>query len=200
MKRFLARTFAAAVMCAAVSGAVYAYPGDMTDGVADTFVRGTPDLKLGSGDGDAASFAVNGLMPGSSGTQTWTVTNAGSGDGRLTLMGIGVAEGAGATSEPELADESAGIDIPQLGNCLMAHLFVDTNGNGRWDEGEADILGTDAVPAAINTVAEGYDLGLVLGSGGTARITLTWQMPADAGNRIQGDTLSLDITFCLHSA
>jgi hypothetical protein len=78
----------------------------------------------------------------------------------------------------------------------MVHIFVDANNNGVWDSGETDILGTNAAPVAINTIAASYDLRLSLAaSGGTNYITLTWSVPTATGNRIQGDSVTLNITF-----
>ncbi len=62
--------------------------------------------------------------------------------------------------------------------------------------GETDILGTNAAPVAINTIAASYDLNLSLAaSGGTNYITLRWSVPTATGNRIQGDSVTLNITF-----
>ena len=74
-------------------------------------------------------------------------------------------------------------------------MFIDTNGNSAWDSGETDILGTNASPVAINTIAGNYPLNLSLASGNTTYITLVWSVPTSVDNRIQGDSVTLDLTF-----
>jgi hypothetical protein len=138
---------------------------------------------------------VSGVKPGDSGGGTWTVANVGSIAGYLDLESCNVTEAVGTTTDPELADEG-GPDTPQLGNYLMVHIFVDANNNGVWDAGETDILGTNATPVAINTIAASYDLSLSLAaSGGTNYITLRWSVPTATGNRIQGDSVTINTTF-----
>ena len=116
--------------------------------------------------------------------------------GYLDLESCNVTEAIGTTTDPELADEPTSLDTTQLGNYLLVHMFVDANNNGSWDAGETDILGTNAIPVAINTIAASYNLNLSLAaSGGTSYITLRWSVATATGNRIQGDSVTLNITF-----
>jgi predicted ribosomally synthesized peptide with SipW-like signal peptide len=183
------------LVCILIGGSVYAYFSDTETSTGNTFTAGTVDLNLDGGNTNVVKFTVGDVKPGDNGTGTWTVTNAGSIDGYLDLENVSVTEGTGATTDPELVDEPTHADTTQLGNYLMVHIFVDTNDNGSWDTGEADIFGTNASPAAINTIAGSYDLSLSLTQGSTDYITLVWSVPISADNRIQGDNVTLDITF-----
>jgi predicted ribosomally synthesized peptide with SipW-like signal peptide len=183
------------LVCVLIGGGVYAYFSDTETSTGNTFTAGTLDLNLDGGNTNVVKFTVGDVKPGDSGNGTWTVANAGSIDGYLDLESVGVTEGTGTTTDPELVDEPTHADTVQLGNYLLGHIFVDTDNSGSWDSGETDIFGTNASPAAINTIAGSYDLSLSLTQGSTNYITLAWSVPTSADNRIQGDNVTLDMTF-----
>ncbi|MCJ7744605.1 MAG: CalY family protein, partial [Dehalococcoidales bacterium] len=185
-----------ALVGALIGGGVYAYFSDTETSTGNTFTAGTLDLNLDGGNTNVVKFTVSNVKPGDSDNGTWTVRNVGSIAGYLDLVSCNVTEAIGVTTDPELADEPTALDTTQLGNYLMVHIFVDANNNGSWDSGEADILGTNAAPVAIKTIAASYNLNLSLAaSGGTNYITLRWSVPTATGNRIQGDSVTLNITF-----
>ena len=185
-----------ALVSALIGGGIFAYFSDVETSTGNTFTAGTLDLNLDGGNTNVVKFTVSDVKPGDSGGGSWTVANVGSIAGYLDLESISVSEAIGTTTDPEEADEPTGVDTIQLGTYLMVHLFVDTNNNGSWDAGEADIFGTDAAPAAINTIAASYALDLSLAAtGGTNYITLVWSVGTGTDNRIQGDSVTLDITF-----
>ncbi|MCK4369036.1 MAG: SipW-dependent-type signal peptide-containing protein [Dehalococcoidales bacterium] len=196
MKRILMSLMTVALVSALIGGGVFAYFSDVETSTGNTFTAGTLDLNLDGGNTNVVKFTVSDVKPGDSGGGSWTVANVGSIAGYLDLESISVSEAIGTTTDPEEADEPTGVDTIQLGTYLMVHLFVDTNNNGSWDAGEADIFGTDAAPAAINTIAASYALDLSLAAtGGTNYITLVWSVGTGTDNRIQGDSVTLDITF-----
>jgi len=183
------------LVCALVGGGVYAYFSDIETSTGNTFTAGTLDLNLDGGNTNVVKFSIGDVAPGDSGYGTWTVNNAGSIDGYLDLESIAVSEAVGTTTDPELTDEPTHADTAQLGTYLLAHLFVDTNNNGSWDSGETDVFGTNASPSAINTIAGSYGLDLSLTHGSTNYFTLAWSVPTSADNRIQGDNVTLGMTF-----
>jgi predicted ribosomally synthesized peptide with SipW-like signal peptide len=196
MNKVLLSIMTIVLVCILIGGGVYAYFSDTETSTGNTFTAGTLDLNLDSGNTNVVKFNVDDATPGSSGGGTWTAANVGSIDGYLDLENISVTEGIGTTTDPELADEPTGLDTTQLGNYLLAHMFIDANNNGSWDTGETDVFGTNAAPAAINTIASSYGLDLLLtASGGTNYVTLTWSVPGATDNRIQGDNVTLDMTF-----
>jgi len=197
MKKILVSFMTIALVSALIGGGIYAYFSDVETSTGNTFTAGTLDLNLDGGNTNVVKFTVDDVKPGASGGGTWTVANVGNMDGYLDLESIGVSEGIGTTTDPELADEvPPGTDTAQLGNYLMVHMFIDANNNGSWDSGETDIFGTNASPVAINTIASSYGLDLsLLANGGTNYITLLWSVGTTVDNRIQGDSVTLDITF-----
>jgi len=195
MKKILVSFMTIALVSALIGGGIYAYFSDVETSTGNTFTAGTLDLNLDGGNTNVVKFTVDDVKPGASGGGTWEVSNVGNMDGYLDLESIGVSEDIGTTTDPELADEG-GPDTAQLGNYLMVHMFIDANNNGSWDSGETDIFGTNASPAAINTIASSYGLDLsLLANGGTNYITLLWSVGTTVDNRIQGDSVTLDITF-----
>jgi len=196
VKKILISLMTIALVSALIGGGVFAYFSDVETSTGNVFTAGTLDLNLDGGNTNVVKFTVSNVKPGDSGGGTWTVTNVGSIVGYLDLESIGVTEAIGTTTDPELADEPTGLDTTQLGNYLLVHMFIDANNNGSWDAGETDIFGTNAVPAAINTIAGSYALDLSLAaSGGTNYITLLWSVATSTDNRIQGDSVTLDMTF-----
>jgi predicted ribosomally synthesized peptide with SipW-like signal peptide len=195
MSKILLSLMMIVLVCALIGGGIYAYFSDTETSTGNTFTAGTLDLNLDGGNTNVVKFAVGDIAPGSSGNGTWTVTNVGSIDGYLDLESVGITEGVGTSTDPELADEPTHADTTQLGNYLMTHLFVDTNNNGTWDSEETDIFGTNASPAAITNIASSYDLNLSLTHGSTNYITLAWSVPGATDNRIQGDNVTLSMTF-----
>jgi len=195
MKKILVSLMTIALMSALIGGGIYAYFSDTETSTGNTFTAGTLDLNLDGVNTNVVKFTVDDVKPGDSSGGTWTVANVGNIPGYLDLESISVSEAIGTTTDPELADEG-GPDTTQLGNYLMVHMFIDANNNGSWDSGETDIFGADGAPVAINTIASSYALDLSLGaSGGTNYITLLWSVGTTVDNRIQGDSVTLNITF-----
>jgi predicted ribosomally synthesized peptide with SipW-like signal peptide len=197
MSKILISLMTIALVGALVGGGIYAYFSDTETSTGNTFSAGTLDLNLDSGNTNVVKFNVSNASPGSSGGGTWTVTNAGTTDGYLDLETVGITQGIGTTTDPELVNEPTGLDNAQLGTYLMVHMFIDANNNGNWDAGETDILGTNATPVAINTIAGNYSLDLFLTASATNYVTLRWSVPVSADNRIQGDSVILGMTFDL---
>jgi spore coat-associated protein N len=197
MKKILVSFMTIALVSALIGGGIYAYFSDIETSTGNVFTAGTLDLNLDDDNINVVKFTVDDVTPGDSSGGTWKVSNVGNMDGYLDLESIGVSEAIGTTTDPELADEvPPGTDTAQLGNYLMVHMFIDANNNGSWDSGETDIFGTNASPAAINTIAGNYGLDLsLLANGGTNYITLLWSVGTTVDNRIQGDSVTLDITF-----
>lgn len=195
MSKILVSLMTIALVGALVGGGIYAYFNDTETSTGNTFTAGTLDLNLDGGNTNVVKFNVSDASPGSIGGGTWTVTNAGTIDGYLDLETVGITEGIGTTTDPELVDEPTGLDTAQLGTFLMVHMFIDANNDGDWDAGETDILGTNAAPVAINTIAGSYNLDLPLTAISTNYIALRWSVPVTADNRIQGDSIILGMTF-----
>ena len=195
MKTIVLSLMTIVLVCALIGGGVYAYFSDTETSTGNTFTAGTLDLNLDGGNTNVVKFTVAAVAPGDSGNGTWTIDNVGTLDGYLDLESTSVTEDIGTTTDPELVDEPTHADTTQLGDNLLAHMFIDTNGNSAWDSGETDILGTNASPVAINTIAGNYPLNLSLASGNTTYITLVWSVPTSVDNRIQGDSVTLDLTF-----
>jgi len=196
MKKILISLMAIALVVGLVGAGTVAYFSDTETSTGNTFTAGTLDLNLDGGNANVVKFTVADVKPGDSGGGTWTVANVGSILGYLDLESISFSETIGVTTDAELADEPTSADTTQLGNYLLAHLYIDADNSGTFTTGDTDIFGTAAAPAAINTIAANYELNLALAaSNGTNYIRLDWNVPSATDNRIQGDTVTLNITF-----
>jgi len=195
-KRILFSIMTIALVGTLIGGGIYAYFSDVETSTGNTFTAGTLDLNLDDGNTNVVKFTLDNVKPGDTGGGTWKTSNVGTIPGYLDLESISVSEAIGTTTDPEEADEPSHADTAQLGNYLMVHLFVDDDHSGSWDSGEADIFGTNVSPAAINTIDTNYDLSLSMAaSAGIEYVTLVWSVPTSTDNRIQGDSVTLDITF-----
>jgi spore coat-associated protein N len=195
MNKVLVSLMTIVLVCALVGGGVYAYFSDIETSTGNIFTAGTLDLNLDGVNTNVVKFTVGDVKPGDSDTGTWDVTNVGSIGGYLDLESVGVTQAVGTSTDPELVDEPSHTDTAQLGTYLLAHVFIDTDDSGTWNSGETNIFGTAASPVAINTIAANYALDLSLAASATNHITLTWSVPASADNRIQGDSVTLGMTF-----
>ena len=197
MKKILGLGVVALLVMALVGGGTWAYFSDVETSTGNVLTAGTLDLNLDGGNTNVVKFTVSNLKPGDSDNGTWTVRNVGSLTGYLDLESCNITESVGTSTDSELVDEPTHADTTQLGNYLKVHMFVDADNDGVWDAGETDILGTNAAYAAINTIVSSYNLNLPLAAtNGTNYITLRWTVDgASTDNRIQGDSVTLNMTF-----
>ena len=189
-----------------VARGTYALFSDTESSTGNTFTTGTLDLvSVISGTATACSVAVteqgdglndkvefgstDPIEPGSSGTVTWTLTNAGTVGGTLTMAAVTTFDEGGTPSEPEQAAETALGGVRGLGD--MLEVWVTRNGTD-------DILGTSSTYVAMNGLAAALNAESQSLINGTPLVyVLHWQVPTSVGNEIQGDSAELDITFTL---
>ena len=196
MKKIIGLTIAAVLIIGMVGGGTWAYFSDTETSDGNTFTAGTLDLNLDGGNANVVKFTVSDVKPEDTGFGKWQVSNVGSIDGYLDLESISYDGAVGTTTDSELDDETGESDTPQLSNYLMVHIFVDDNNDGTWQTGETDIVGSNATPIAISAMASSYDANVSLvATTGAETITLAWSVPATTDNRIQGDSVTLNMTF-----
>jgi predicted ribosomally synthesized peptide with SipW-like signal peptide len=191
-------------------GAAYAEFSDTEDSTGNTITAGTLDLTGGSYvagtyTGPVTNYTVTeggngangnvifgddiGIKPGESGSITWTLVNAGSLDGTLTIAAEYTSD-ENSLREPEEAlgddgDDDGGEDMDgELDENLVFDLYQD----GGAEVTDGDI---DDVVAYLNAEAEAM--------AATAQIVykLDWELPGVTTSVAQSDDLVLDIVFTL---
>lgn len=182
-RRLLAGAITLGAGSAASGAGAFALFSDAETG-SGTLSAGTFDLVLG--DGDATSpvtfMDVDGIVPGDSGTETLALENAGSITGYLDVRVAGVRDTAGSDGSADLADEIevvAYVDGGAAGRTYLCPTFG----------------GSATVFSSVFVADEVHSLDYELAGDEQATFYLEWQLPAEAGNEIQGDGVGLDLEF-----
>jgi len=143
------------------------------------------DLVLG-GEG-ATSWIIASIQPADSGTNTVELRNAGSKDGFVTIWVSDIISGEGMNPESEAGDTT---EPGEFTDYLLFNLT-------------ADGLGTNLnLPVTINELPQSatwpdYIELIPLRVGDTADLQWGWELPAQTGNDVQGDTISFTINYLL---
>jgi len=205
MKKIIGLSIAALLIIAIVGVGTFAYFSDTAASTGNTWTAGTLTLGLvttGAATNATASVSPAGsinnsmqftnVVPGSSGTITWTLNNTGNVPGTLTLV---ASNSFTENPAPNPSQSAAWIALGShvgLGQELM--VWVTRNGT--------PILGTSLAPVPMSDLAV-LTTGLNIESqslvAGTPLVyVLNWTIPGDTtGNEIQGDKAQLDINFTL---
>ncbi len=200
-------------MLALMIGGLYGTFSDTGTSTGNKWTAGTLSLEvLANGTNDNASIVdmtvspdtypnslnghveFGGVVPGTSGTIRWELTNEGSIDGTLTMGGV-----ISGSEESEVAIEAA---IPENNDSTP---FPGGSGNGDLDnylgvrlyDGASYVYGDAGYGtlAGLQTFLTTYNPALAHGV--TLALTLDWQVADTVGNIIQSDSAGLDMTFTL---
>jgi len=204
MKKTLGLILIALLTVGLVGGYTLAYFSDTETSNDNTWTAGTLNLvnvisgtavdtdvivtEQADGLNDKVQFGtVDPIVPGSSGTITWTLTNTGNVAGTLTLVADTTFTEGPAAMEPELTAENG------------TPVGLDTSIMVWVTRGGTDILGTTGTYVAMSGLEAALTdaVGQPLAGGASLVYVLNWEVPTTVGNEIQGDTAELDITFTL---
>ena len=207
MKKILGLTIAALLVIGTVSSGTWAYFTDTEQSVNNSLTDGTLDLNIEGGDIAVTTFSASAVEPGESGSGSSELSNAGSMDGELdiTFSAITNTGGAGGTQYED--------GVGDLGASAEIAVYLDINQNGSFDAGDIELNTTGANPyaspgnttldyATINSYGSvSYNEVIAsMATGAADDFRVLWRVPDTAGNNIQGDTVSFDVTFILEQA
>jgi len=205
MKKIIGLSIAALLIIAIVGVGTFAYFSDTAASTGNTWTAGTLVLgevttgsavnnsyvvTPGGGINGSVQFGLTGpVVPGSSGTITWTLNNTGNVPGTLTLVAATTFGQGGAPNAPEAAAETALGGVKGLDTGIT--IWVTRDGT--------DILGSTGTYVAMSGLQAALNLELnkTITIGTPMVYVLHWQVPTTVGNEIQGDTAQLDINFTL---
>lgn len=205
MKKILGLTVIAILAISLVGGGTWAYFSDTENSNANSIAAGTLDLKIDGGDAAVYTFQVTNKAPGDSGSGSNILSNAGNLSGELDIAFSAITN-TGASGEGEFQDESG-----DLGGAAKIAAYVDVDQSGTWNTGDIGLKsdGTKYNWAAevsldyqtINSYgSKSYDAVETMAAATTDNIVILWQIPTSAGNEIQGDSVSFNVTFTLQQA
>jgi spore coat-associated protein N len=207
MKKILGLTIAALLVIGTVSSGTWAYFTDTEQSVNNSLTAGTLDLNIDGGNVAVTTFSASAVAPGDSGDGGSTLSNVGTMDGELdiTFSAITNTGGAGGTQYED--------GVGNLGDVAEIAVYLDVNQNSSFDAGDIELNTTGANPyanpgnstldyATINSYdSVSYDAviaSMVTTAADDFRVL--WRVSDTAGNNIQGDTVSFDVTFVLAQA
>ncbi len=199
MKRIFGLTIAAMMVMALVVGGTLAYFTDEETSANNYLTAGTLDLNIEGGNVAVDTFQVDAAGPGDSGNGQSALANVGSYDGELDIAFSTVTNtpGSGGTEYEGGSGE--------LGGVATIAVYIDKNSNSTFDTGDIGLKsdGTTYTPSTLDydTIdsysGESWDAVTVIANGDTDDFVVEWQVPTSAGNEIQGDSVSFDVTFTL---
>ncbi|AKB18259.1 MULTISPECIES: TasA family protein [unclassified Methanosarcina] len=204
-KKMLLSVLIIGLVSVITGSSTWAYFQDTERSDDNTFTAGTLDLNLTN-----AQFTLSNKEPGDSGTETQTIRNNGSLAGELdvTFSEITNTESTGSTEYEQ--DGTPG----ELGAEAEMLVFIDVDGSGTLTENDIVLRSDETVVTAPASPVEGnyfakvnlygsndFDQAIVSMDPNVQRdIIFKWRIPTEAGNTIQGDSVSFDVSFTLEQA
>jgi len=203
MKKILGLTVATLLVIAMVGGGTWAYFSDTETSASNSLTAGTLDLNIDSGDTAVTTFAVTNVVPGDSGNGSNTLANVGDLNGELDIQfstitntpGAGGGEYEGGSGE--------------LGANAEIAVYIDVDQSGDWSSGDIGLKSDDTTyshPTVLDYDAlDNYDSAIwdeveTMATSTADDFIVMWRVPTSAGNDIQGDSVSFDVTFTLEQA
>jgi spore coat-associated protein N len=202
MKKIVGLTIAVLVIIATVGVGTYAYFSDTESSTNNVLTAGTLDLNIDGGDVAVTTFSASAVAPGDSGSGSSTLANVGSMSGELDIATSAV------TNTPGVGGEFGG-GSGELGSSAQIAMYLDVDQSGAWNAGDIGLKSdgtTYSSPTALdydvidNYASETWDAVETMNTSAADDIVVNWQVPTTADNTIQGDSVSIDITFTLEQA
>jgi hypothetical protein len=161
--------------------------------------EGKMDLELNEQDSKAQTFQLINVAPGDSGRGSNRLVNAGNLIGNLSINFCEVVNTTGTNGE--YADGSG-----DLGAEAVVAIYVDVDVNGNWNSGDIGLKSdetTYSYPLVLNYdyinnySDKSWNSIKTIDTSDNDDFVILWGIPVSAGNEIQGDGISFDITFTL---
>jgi spore coat-associated protein N len=200
MKKILGLTIAALLVIGAIGGGTYAYFSDTETSVSNTLTAGTLDLNINGGNIAVTTFNVSAVAPGDSGSDNSTLANVGSLLGELDISTSAVTNTPGAGGS-EYEGGSG-----ELGANAEIAMYIDVDDSGTFNAGDIGLKSdnttyADPTPLAYdiidNYASKSWNATENMSASASDYFYILWRVPTGAGNDIQGDSVSVNITFVL---
>jgi len=203
MKKILGLTIAAFLVMALVGGGTWAYFSDPETSTDNSLTAGTLDLNINGGNTAVTTFSATNVAPGDSGSGSSVLANVGSLSGELDISFSVITNtpGAGGTEYEGGSGE--------LGGEAEIAVYIDVDQSGDWSSGDIGLKSdstTYSHPTALNYAtidsygSDSWDAVEAMAAPASDNFTILWRVPTTAGNDIQGDSVSFDVTFVLEQA
>jgi len=208
MKKILGLTVAALLVMGLVGGGTWAFFSDPETSPANILTAGTLDLTIGGGNDPVNILTVTAANPGTSGSNSTTLSNVGSIDGELDIA-ISSITNTESTGSTEFESDSINGTYGELGAVAEIAIYIDINQNASFDGSDIGLKfdGTTYAQPTLDYATVNSYTGATWNNVYTGNMTATasddfyifWQVPfgASADNTFQGDSVSANMTFTL---
>ena len=195
LKRIIGVMLGILIMSVLCTAGVWAYIGN---DALNNGSNGMVALKLGNTIQPEALNVPN-AAPGDSGQYVYHLENTGSISGSLSIDIPNVTNTVGTIGK--YADGSG-----DLGRSTEMAFYLDSDASGDWSEGDIGLSANGQAypyPSAFqydtldNYVKAEWNGINTLSPNNKLNLVALWRIPASAGNEIQGDSVSYDISFTL---
>ncbi len=210
MKKILGLTVAALLVMGMVGGGTWAYFSDTETSTGNALSAGTLDLNVNGGNTAVTTLSVSAAYPGASGNGSTTLYNAGSLTAELDITFGSVSNNESTGSTEYESDVIGGAGVGELGAQATFAVFIDVDQSGTWTSGDIGLSanGTGtlyAFPTALeyqvlnNYSSDNFDnvYSGTMAVGATDAFIIVYSVPTGADNTVQGDSVSVALTFKL---
>ncbi len=210
MKKILGLTVAAMLVMGLVGGGTWAFFSDPESSTGNTLSAGTLDLQLDGGDAAVTTLNIATAYPGDSGSGSTTLLNYGSLAAELDISFGSVTNTESVGDSEYESDVIGGGGNGELGSQATFAFFVDVDTSGGWSTGDIGLSANStgvvyAHPAALEYQAlDDYGTDVfddvytgTMAPAASDDFIIMYQVPTSADNTIQGDSLSMDVSFTL---
>ena len=206
MKKILGLAISAFLIMGLVGGGTWAFFSDPESSTGNILTAGTLDLSLDGADAPVTTLDISNAAPGDSGSGSTVIKNDGNIDAELDIAFGSVTNTESSGSTEYEADGAPG----ELGGQATFAFFIDVDESGTWN---TDDIGLKSdVTTYVNAGATSLDYQTLdsynsnnwddvysgnMTASAQDNFTIMYQVPTSATNAIQGDSVSVDITFTL---
>lgn len=185
-RRVLGGIATVGIAAAAAGAGTFAAFSDTESSTNNQVSAGTLNLTVDGGNTAVEAVSINDAVPGDSGSGTLTLENTGNVDGTLDVSISNIASQENGTNEPESeAGDAGSSDGVELENELTVTI---------------SLAGTQLVSDTVNNLSTGTVGTQALNAGSSADLDLSYSVDSDAGNLIQSDSVTVDLSFTLTQA
>jgi len=200
MKKIIGLTISALLVIGIIGGGTFAYFSDTESSTNNILTAGTLDLNINGGNIAVTTLSVSDVAPGDSGSDNSTLANVGSLLGELDISTSTVLNtpGEGGTEYEGGSGE--------LGANAELAMYIDVDQSTDWSDGDIGLKSdnttyTFATPLEYaiidNYASKSWNATENMSASAEDYFVMLWQVDTGVGNDIQGDSVSVNVTFVL---
>ncbi|MCD6453205.1 MAG: hypothetical protein J7K77_02845 [Dehalococcoidales bacterium] len=201
-KKIIGLVIATVTLAGLVGTGTWAYFSDTEQSTNNSLCTGTLDLTIDGGNSPVTTFSETDVAPGDHDSGSNILANEGTLDGELDIEFSAITNTGGTTEE--YGDGSG-----DLGGVAEIAAYMDVDQSSSWTAGDIGLRSngtTYSHPTTLNYDiinnydSQSWDAVETMVASAADNFVILWRVPTSAGNEIQGDCVSFDVTFILEQA